>query len=102
MYDFELAKDKVLMGAERKSHGHLRRREASHCLSRGRARAGRLKVPNADPVHKVTIIPRGMALGVTMQLPIDDKHNYTKEYLRDRDCDPDGRTHRGGDYSSIR
>src|SRR5579883_2803563 len=40
-----------------------------------------VKLPHADPVHKVTIIPRGMALGVTMQLPIDDKHNYTKEYL---------------------
>src|SRR5207245_7947498 len=39
------------------------------------------KLPNSDPLHKVTIIPRGMALGVTMQLPIDDKHNYTKDYL---------------------
>src|SRR4030095_9442643 len=38
-------------------------------------------MPHADPVHKVTIIPRGMALGVTMQLPIDDKHSYNKEYL---------------------
>ena len=41
-------------------------------------------LPHADPVHKVTIIPRGMALGVTMQLPIDDKHNYTRDYLNDR------------------
>ena len=40
-------------------------------------------LPHADPVHKVTIIPRGMALGVTMQLPVDDKHNYTREYLND-------------------
>src|SRR5207237_10059445 len=40
-----------------------------------------MKLPHSDPVHKVTIIPRGMALGVTQQLPIDDKHNYTKEYL---------------------
>jgi cell division protease FtsH len=40
-------------------------------------------LPNADPVHKVTIIPRGMALGVTMQLPTDDKHNYTRDYLND-------------------
>jgi cell division protease FtsH len=39
------------------------------------------KLPNSDPLHKVTIIPRGMALGVTMQLPIDDKHNYTRDYL---------------------
>jgi len=41
-------------------------------------------LPHADPVHKVTIIPRGMALGVTMQLPVDDKHNYTREYLNDQ------------------
>jgi cell division protease FtsH len=40
-------------------------------------------LPHADPVHKVTIIPRGMALGVTMQLPVDDKHNYTRDYLND-------------------
>jgi cell division protease FtsH len=41
-------------------------------------------LPNADPVHKVTIIPRGMALGVTMQLPVDDKHNYSRDYLMDQ------------------
>ena len=41
-------------------------------------------LPHADPVHKVTIIPRGMALGVTMQLPVEDKHNYTREYLNDQ------------------
>ena len=41
-------------------------------------------LPHADPVHKVTIIPRGMALGVTMQLPVDDKHNYTRDYLNDQ------------------
>ena len=41
-------------------------------------------LPNADPVHKVTIIPRGMALGVTMQLPVDDKHNYSRDYLNDQ------------------
>jgi cell division protease FtsH len=43
-----------------------------------------VKLPHADPVHKVTIIPRGMALGVTMQLPVEDKHNYTREYLNDQ------------------
>ena len=53
------------------------------------------KLPHADPLHKVTIIPRGMALGVTMQLPIDDKHNYTRDYLEDRARHPDGRPHRG-------
>jgi len=80
-YDFELAKDKVLMGVERKSmilsdeeKKVTAFHEAGHALIA-------VKLPHSDPVHKVTIIPRGMALGVTMQLPIDDKHNYTKEYL---------------------
>ncbi len=80
-YDFELAKDKVLMGVERKSmilsdeeKKVTAFHEAGHALVA-------MKMPHSDPVHKVTIIPRGMALGVTMQLPIDDKHNYTKEYL---------------------
>jgi cell division protease FtsH len=81
MYDFELAKDKVLMGVERKSlllsdeeKKVTAYHEAGHALVA-------VKLPHSDPLHKVTIIPRGMALGVTMQLPIDDKHNYTKEYL---------------------
>jgi cell division protease FtsH len=81
MYDFELAKDKVLMGVERKSlilsdeeKKVTAYHEAGHALVAA-------KLPHSDPVHKVTIIPRGMALGVTMQLPIDDRHNYTKEYL---------------------
>ena len=81
MYDFEIAKDKVLMGVERKSlllseeeKKVTAYHEAGHALVAA-------KLPNSDPLHKVTIIPRGMALGVTMQLPIDDKHNYTKEYL---------------------
>jgi cell division protease FtsH len=80
--DFELAKDKVLMGVERKSlilteeeKKVTAYHEAGHALVAA-------KLPNSDPLHKVTIIPRGMALGVTMQLPIDDKHNYTKEYLQ--------------------
>src|SRR5437868_10645430 len=80
-FDFELAKDKVLMGVERKSllltdeeKKNTAYHEAGHALVAE-------KLPLSDPLHKVTIIPRGMALGVTMQLPIDDKHNYTKEYL---------------------
>ncbi len=79
--DFELAKDKVLMGAERKSMvitNEEKRVTAYH--EAGHTLVG-LKVPNADPVHKVTIIPRGMALGVTQQLPEGDRHSYTKEYL---------------------
>jgi cell division protease FtsH len=81
MPDFELAKDKVLMGAERKSMvitNEEKRVTAYH--EAGHTLVG-LKVPNADPVHKVTIIPRGMALGVTQQLPEGDRHNYTKDYL---------------------
>src|SRR5450756_577519 len=81
MVDFELAKDKILMGAERKSmvmseaeKRNTAYHEAGHALVAA-------SLPNADPLHKVTIIPRGMALGVTMQLPIDDKHSYDKEYL---------------------
>jgi cell division protease FtsH len=81
MADFELAKDKVLMGAERKSmviSNEEKRVTAYH--EAGHTLVG-LKVPNADPVHKVTIIPRGMALGVTQQLPEGDRHNYSEEYL---------------------
>ena len=81
MTDFELAKDKVLMGAERKSMvitNEEKRVTAYH--EAGHTLVG-LKVPNADPVHKVTIIPRGMALGLTQQLPEGDRHSYSKEYL---------------------
>jgi cell division protease FtsH len=80
-YDFELAKDKVMMGVERKSliiSEEEKKNTAYH--EAGHALVAAL-TPFADPVHKVTIIPRGMALGVTMQLPIDDKHSYHKEYL---------------------
>jgi cell division protease FtsH len=79
--DFELAKDKVLMGVERKSlmiNDEEKRNTAYH--EAGHALVA-MVMPHADPLHKVTIIPRGMALGVTMQLPIDDKHSYTKDYL---------------------
>src|SRR3954449_1164376 len=84
MYDFELAKDKVLMGVERKSllltdeeKKVTAYHEAGHALVAA-------KLPHSDPLHKVTIIPRGMALGVTMQLPETDKHNYTRDYLETR------------------
>ena len=84
MVDFELAKDKVLMGAERKSmilsdaeKRNTAFHEAGHTLVAA-------MLPFADPLHKVSIIPRGMALGVTMQLPIDDKHSYSKDYLNDQ------------------
>jgi cell division protease FtsH len=83
MYDFELAKDKVLMGAERKSMlltDEEKRVTAYH--ESGHALVSFLR-ENSDPIHKVTIIPRGMALGVTIYLP-DDRHNYTREYLETR------------------
>lgn len=81
MSDFEIAKDKVTMGAERKSmilSDEEKKLTAYH--EAGHTLVG-LKVPSADPVHKVSIIPRGMALGVTMQLPEADRHSYTKEHL---------------------
>jgi cell division protease FtsH len=84
MIDFELAKDKILMGAERRSlilTDAEKRTTAYH--EAGHAVVAVL-VPNADPLHKVSIIPRGMALGITMQLPTDDKHNYSKTYCDDQ------------------
>ena len=81
MVDFEGAKDKVLMGVERKSliiSDAEKRNTAYH--EAGHALVAAI-LPHADPLHKVTIIPRGMALGVTMQLPADDKHTYTKDFL---------------------
>ena len=79
--DFETAKDKVMMGAERKSMvitDAEKRVTAYH--EAGHALMAKL-LPGADPVHKVTIIPRGRALGVTLQLPTEDRYNYTKEFL---------------------
>ncbi len=84
MHDFEYAKDKVLMGSERRSmiiSDEEKRITAIH--EAGHALLAVL-LPHADPIHKVTIIPRGMALGLTQQLPIDEKHNYSRDYLNDR------------------
>jgi cell division protease FtsH len=84
MHDFEYAKDKVLMGAERRSmiiSEDEKRITAIH--EAGHALLTEL-LPHADPIHKVTIIPRGMALGLTQQLPMDEKHNYSRDYLRDQ------------------
>ncbi|WP_302616636.1 ATP-dependent zinc metalloprotease FtsH, partial [uncultured Desulfovibrio sp.] len=82
MRDFEFAKDKVLMGRERRSlilSDEEKRITAYH--EGGHALAARL-LPGSDPVHKVTIIPRGRALGVTMQLPDEDRHGYSRSYLK--------------------
>jgi cell division protease FtsH len=81
MDDFESAKDKVIMGVERRSvvlNEEERRTTAFH--EAGHALVAKM-IPGTDPIHKVTIIPRGRALGVTMQLPIDDRYTYPKEYL---------------------
>ena len=84
MCHFEFAKDKVLMGSERRSmivsdaeKNVTAVHEAGHALLA-------VLLPHADPIHKVTIIPRGMALGLTQQLPVDDKHNYSRDYLEDQ------------------
>ncbi len=84
MQDFDDAKDKVLMGVERRSmvisedeKKNTAYHEAGHTL------VAKL-IPGTDPIHKVSIIPRGMALGVTMQLPIEDKHSYSRESLLNR------------------
>ena len=84
MHDFEFAKDKVLMGSERRSmiindeeKNVTAVHEAGHALLT-------VLLPHADPIHKVTIIPRGMALGLTQQLPVDDKHSYSRDYLEDQ------------------
>jgi cell division protease FtsH len=81
MEDFEFAKDKVLMGTERRSmilseadKQVVATHEAGHAVVA-------YHLPHADPIHKVSIVPRGMALGVTQQLPMDDKYNYSREYL---------------------
>jgi len=81
MYDFEWAKDKVMMGSERKSavmSDDEKKTTAYH--EAGHTIVG-MKVPNADPVHKVTIIPRGMALGLTQQLPEGDRYTHSLDYI---------------------
>ncbi len=81
MADFEQAKDKVLMGVERKSMIiPLEERRITAFHEAGHTLVARM-IPGTDPIHKVTIIPRGRALGITQQLPIDEKHTYPKDYL---------------------
>ncbi len=81
MHDFEKAKDKVMLGAERKSLVlNERERKLTAYHEAGHAVLG-LKIPGLDPVHKVTIVPRGRALGITASLPEEDRHSYTKEWM---------------------
>jgi cell division protease FtsH len=81
MADFEFAKDKILMGTERKSMviSDLEKRNTAYHEA-GHTLVARL-IPGTDPIHKVTIIPRGRALGLTQQLPVDEKHTYPSKYL---------------------
>jgi cell division protease FtsH len=84
MHDFEMAKDKIMMGAERKSmvmSEEEKKNTAYH--ESGHTVVAKL-LPKSDPVHKVTIIPRGRALGVTMQLPAQDRYSYDRDYLLQR------------------
>jgi len=81
MADLEQAKDKVLMGVERKSMIiPLEERRITAFHEAGHTLVAKM-IPGTDPIHKVTIIPRGQALGITQQLPIDEKHTYPKDYL---------------------
>jgi len=83
MAEFEQAKDKVLMGVERKSMIiPLEERRITAFHEAGHTLVAKM-IPGTDPIHKVTIIPRGRALGITQQLPIDEKHTYPKDYLLD-------------------
>jgi cell division protease FtsH len=84
MRDFESSKDKVLMGAERKSMIITDAEKKVTAFHEGGHALLAALLPHADPLHKVTIIPRGMALGVTQQLPTEEKHNWTREQLEDR------------------
>jgi cell division protease FtsH len=84
MSDFEQAKDKVMMGAERRSVVmNKKEKETTAIHEAGHALVARM-IPGTDPVHKVTIIPRGMALGVTMQLPEEDRHNLSEKSANDQ------------------
>jgi cell division protease FtsH len=81
MHDFEWAKDKVLMGSERKSAVMSEEEKKTTAYHEAGHTIVGLKVPNADPVHKVTIIPRGMALGLTQQLPEGDRYTHSRDYI---------------------
>jgi len=84
MADFEYAKDKVLMGAERRSMIISEEEKRITAIHESGHAILAVLLPLSDPIHKVTIIPRGMALGLTTMLPIDEKHNYSRDYLKDQ------------------
>ncbi|MEE8448689.1 MAG: ATP-dependent zinc metalloprotease FtsH [Thermodesulfobacteriota bacterium] len=84
MVEFDEAKDKVLMGVERKSMVISKEERNSTAYHEAGHSLVAKYLPGADPIHKVTIIPRGRALGATLQLPLDERHNYSKDYLLDK------------------
>jgi cell division protease FtsH len=79
--DLDLARDKVLMGVERRSLAMTEHERITCAYHESGHAVVAARIPGADPLHKVTIIPRGRALGVTMQLPEGDRHTHTREYL---------------------
>jgi cell division protease FtsH len=86
MLDFEEAKDRVMMGAERKSMVLSDKEKQLTAFHEAGHAICNIYCEEADPLHKVTIIPRGRALGVTFSLPFEDKHSYTRQYILDRIC----------------
>ena len=81
MADFEFAKDKVMMGSERRSLAMSEEEKRTTAYHEAGHALVAVLVPEADPLHKVTIIPRGMALGLTQQLPLEDRYTYSRAYL---------------------
>jgi cell division protease FtsH len=86
MIDFEAARDRVLMGQRRESTVLSEKEKEATAFHEGGHAVLAYVLPDADPVHKVTILPTGMALGVTQQLPIEERHTYWREYIEDALC----------------
>jgi cell division protease FtsH len=86
MIDFEAARDRVLMGQRRESTVLSDKEKEATAYHEGGHAVLAYVLPDADPVHKVTILPTGMALGVTQQLPIEERHSYWREYIEDTVC----------------
>ena len=86
MVDFEAARDRVLMGQRRESTVLSDKEKEATAYHEGGHAVLAYVLPDADPVHKVTILPTGMALGVTQQLPIEERHTYWREYIEDAVC----------------
>ena len=86
MTDFDAARDRVLMGQRRESTVLSEKEKMATAYHEGGHAVLAYVLPDADPVHKVTILPTGMALGVTQQLPIEERHTYWREYIEDSLC----------------